>query len=201
MTTTVFSNDAILSLKQEYVEALPNGNVKVGVPSGYLIEPGKDIVSSVQIGKRIVVNDQLYKIITLEMDPDSGGYANCELEPATKSINTLSLEIHNDNVNMGWWTDLVTGEKKDRNVGELLCLVHSEVSEAMEGYRKGLADDKLPHRSMFEVELADTLIRIFDIAGAHHLDLEGAIREKRAYNSKRADHKLENRKADGGKKF
>ncbi len=118
-----------------------------------------------------------------------------------KAINDLSQDVHNDNVLAGWWTDLATGQKKDRNVGELLCLTHSELSEAMEGYRKNLPDDKLPHRSMFEVELADTLIRIFDIAGAHNLDLGGAIAEKRKYNSKREDHKIENRLKDNGKKF
>lgn len=88
-----------------------------------------------------------------------------------------------------------------RNKGELLCLVHSEVSEAMEGARKGLMDDKLPHRTMFEVELADTMIRIFDMAGAYNLDLDGAIAEKRDYNAKRADHKPENRVQAGGKAF
>lgn len=118
-----------------------------------------------------------------------------------KSINQLSKEIHQENIEAGWWTDLVTGQKKDRNVGELLCLIHSEISEAMEGYRKNLPDDKLPHRKMFEVELADTLIRIFDLAGAYKLDLEGAIEEKRQYNNKREDHKLENRKKQNGKKF
>ena len=117
------------------------------------------------------------------------------------NINALSKEIHQDNIDAGWWTDLETGEKKDRNIGELLCLVHSEVSEAMEGVRKNLQDDKLPHRSMFEVELADTLIRIFDIAGAYNLDLGGAIEEKRAFNKQREDHKIENRKKDDGKKF
>lgn len=116
-------------------------------------------------------------------------------------LNDLANSIYLANVEAGWWTNIQTGEPKERNVGELLCLVHSEVSEAMEGYRKNLKDDKLPHRSMFEVELADTLIRIFDIAGHFKLDLDGAVREKRAYNAKRADHKVENRLADNGKKF
>ena len=119
------------------------------------------------------------------------------------NINALAREIHGDNVAAGWWTDLKTGESTvgTRNVGELLCLVHSEISEAMEGHRKKLPDDKLPHRSMFEVELADALIRIFDIAGAFNLDLDGAIAEKRAFNKARADHKIENRLKPGGKAY
>lgn len=117
------------------------------------------------------------------------------------SINDLSKTIHENNVKAGWWTDLKTGVKKERNVGELICLVHSELSEAMEGHRKNLMDDKLPHRKAFEVELADTLIRIFDIAGAHNLDLGGAMAEKMAYNAKREDHKIENRLKNGGKAY
>ncbi len=71
----------------------------------------------------------------------------------------------------------------------------------MEGHRKGLADDKLPHRLMVEVELADAVIRIADLAGALGLDLGGAIAEKLEYNRNRPDHKPENRNADGGKKY
>lgn len=116
-------------------------------------------------------------------------------------LNNLSKEIHDDNVKKGWWTDLSTGLPLERNVGELLMLCVSEISEAMEGARKNLKDDKLPHRDMFEVELADTLIRIFDIAGKYNLDLDGAIKEKREYNDRREDHKLENRQKENGKKF
>lgn len=86
-------------------------------------------------------------------------------------------------------------------VNEKLLLVVSEISEAMEGWRKDARDDKLPHRQMIEVELADAVIRIADLAGALDLDLGAAIAEKMAYNAVRADHKPENRAAAGGKAF
>ena len=117
------------------------------------------------------------------------------------TLDQLINECHKNSVAAGWWHDLDTGEAKERNIGELLCLVHSEISEAMEGARKDLKDDHLPNRSMLEVELADALIRIFDIAGGFNLDLSGALVEKVAYNKKREDHKLINRAKEGGKKF
>lgn len=142
-------------------------------------------------------------------------------------INAMVKTIHNDNVKAGWYTNLkynqyadviyelnVDSEDVDKvlarlnikqqnqyNVAEKLALIHSEVSEALEGYRKNLLDDKLPHRKMFEVELADVVIRVFDLAGAEGLDLGGAIEEKLAYNKKREDHKIENRVKENGKSF
>ncbi len=98
----------------------------------------------------------------------------------------------------GWWSNL-DGTPKQRNIGELIALMHSELSEAMEGARKDLMDDHLPHRKMLEVEMADVLIRIFDFAGGFGLDLEGALQEKLAYNQQRRDHKLEERGKAGGK--
>jgi hypothetical protein len=85
----------------------------------------------------------------------------------------LRVSCHGPAKEAGWWTDLATGQdhiqeiKEGTRLGkalvaEKLCLVHSEISEAMEGHRKNLQDDKLPHRKMEEVEIADALIRALD---------------------------------------
>lgn len=100
-----------------------------------------------------------------------------------------------------WWRHPETGERLERNKGEMLMLMVSEIAEAMEGERRDLPDDKLPHRRMAEVELADALIRIFDYAGGLGYDLEGAFREKMKYNAHREDHKAEARLRAGGKKW
>jgi NTP pyrophosphatase (non-canonical NTP hydrolase) len=114
-------------------------------------------------------------------------------------LNELARICHAANAK--WWQNPATGERIERNKGELLCLIHSEISEAMEGERKNLMDDKLPHRRMAEVELVDAMIRIFDYAGAFGYDLQGAFDEKMAFNATRADHTHEARLKAGGKAF
>lgn len=117
------------------------------------------------------------------------------------NINDLVTLCYQESLKAGWHTDLATGQLKERNRAEMLMLIVSEISEAMEGERKNLADDKIPTRPMAEVELADAIIRIADYAGRWGYDLGGAIEEKLQYNRNRPDHRIENRLKDGGKKF
>jgi len=127
-----------------------------------------------------------------------------ELLSVRASAADLVDVCHGASKAAGWWNDLETGApliERPHVVGEKLMLVVSEVAEAMEGHRKNLPDDKLPHRPMVEVELADAVIRIADLAGALGLDLGGAIAEKLAFNATRPDHKPENRKQAHGKKY
>ena len=109
-------------------------------------------------------------------------------------INDLVCLCHGLAKDSGW-------HEKPRETGTCLMLIVSEISEAMEGDRKGLMDDHLPNRKMIEVELADAMIRICDLAGREGLDLGGALVDKLKYNQQRSDHKPENRNQEGGKKY
>lgn len=105
--------------------------------------------------------------------------------PAMKHIfmdafKKMQSVVHENAVAKGFW-------KANQDVGTKVALIHSEVSEGFDAFRNGDAnDDKLPSRKGIEVELADAIIRIMDLAEHLHLDLAGAIIEKHEYNKTRA---------------
>lgn len=128
-------------------------------------------------------------------------------------INAAIAKYHNESRARGWWdvdyiSDLLAaGNMTEYNIAKQylyatkIALIHSEISEAMEGMRKSKMDEHIPTRKSIEVELADALIRIFDLAGAMGLNLGEAVIEKGRYNAIRADHNKDNRGRPDGKKF
>lgn len=89
-----------------------------------------------------------------------------------KSITRLILEAHDTAKAHGWW-------EKERPILELICLMHCELSEAAEAYRKKEGDDHIVE------ELADVVIRIFDLCGSRGWNLERAITDKMEFNKTR----------------
>lgn len=84
------------------------------------------------------------------------------------SIKSWQAIIHNNAVVKGFWDE-------QRSIPEMLCLIHSEVSECLEVYRGG-------HDGTIGEELADIVIRVMDMAEGLDIDLEEEIRNKHAYN-------------------
>ncbi len=99
-------------------------------------------------------------------------------------LNILAFDIYQQNKAVGWWDD------PDRCIYQTLQLVSTEIAEATEGERKNLMDDHLPHRKMGEVELADALIRLLDLAGRY---------EWRYFSITRANRMISQIESIGGK--
>ena len=110
-----------------------------------------------------------------------------------EGINDSAKIIYQNNKEKGFWD-------KERNVGEMLMLIVSEIGEAMEAHRKNrfairskidpkkdMEPVKFEHliKDTFEDELADAVIRILDMAGGLGIDLEWHIQQKVEYNKSR----------------
>lgn len=117
---------------------------------------------------------------------------------ACRVLTNACFEV---NENAGWHHDIETGDRKIAGYGDYIALIHSELSESFEAYRKRLNDDHLPDYPGQWVEIADALIRVFDMLGVFGVDVGEIVKRKLAYNQSRADHKPENRRKDGGKKI
>lgn len=99
-------------------------------------------------------------------------------------ISDLVSQSYQTAFEKGWW------DGDSHNVPEKIALMHSELSEALEEYRKHKELDEVYYREDgkpegFIVELADVLIRIGDLCGRYDLNLENAIRIKMEFNKNR----------------
>lgn len=100
---------------------------------------------------------------------------------SVNGLNELSKEIHKNAVAHGWWDS-------ERSFGEIIALIHSEASEALEEYRnrKSLyykGEDGKPEG--IAVEMIDVIIRVLDYLGKKEVDVEKILKEKHEYNKKR----------------
>jgi NTP pyrophosphatase (non-canonical NTP hydrolase) len=98
-------------------------------------------------------------------------------------LTELAKTCHDIAVDHGWWDD----EGYERTFGDLCTLLHCEISEAYEEYRKGLPvglvwknEEGKPEG--IPVELADVIIRLLDTCAYFGIDIEKVVQDKVAYN-------------------
>lgn len=139
---------------------------------------GKQTVHSGLIG----VGQELQLAEALQFVADAvGAKVPGRLSPFVRGWIGTAADVHHTAKSKGFWE-----EGEDRNNGEMLALIHSELSEALEGIRQGNPpDDKLPEFSSAETELADAVIRIMDMAHARGWRVAQAIEAKMGYNTTR----------------
>lgn len=100
------------------------------------------------------------------------------VDPAPEPLNELARAINEINRANGWEV-LQPHEWDDpRRIPTVIALIHSEASEALEGFRKG-------DRANVAEEFADVLIRVLDATGGLGIDMDEEVRKKLAKNRTR----------------
>lgn len=177
---------------------------KIGHPKGWrksddsyerlTYEMSKKVVVEYERQERLKNESQMTKNCRMMSAPMLRGRLNAASASIEAALHHMTIISHGVSVSRGW-------HDNPREEGTAICLMHSELSEMLEGVRKDTMDDHIPERKTEEVEAADLLIRLLDYCGKRDLDIYGAWRDKTIYNMQRSDHDPKNRALPGGKKF
>lgn len=115
-------------------------------------------------------------------------------------LSEIASEIHQTAVDHGWWEGVETAEEIHQDIGIKLLLAHSEISEAVEDWR-GMESLETLNLILFReneqgtgftkpvgfpTEIADTIIRLLDLAQFIGIDIERVILDKMEYNKTRS---------------